>query len=310
MPEADGGRAARPSHIPYARGISPFSIGLKPLDPRTWIEADEHFGSYLAEKRRLLADAREDVWAAEEDTHAAQIEVRDTLLAHLLSRPGGRWVADGTGVCAIDAGRVVARACLDDGDPHPLLSTAMLVQEDLCLMRRGPGGWRLAAASVSFPSSWSLRDKFGRTLDALHEPVPGYAGTMAARMARVFDNLRVGIPVTRMNWSLYGDAHLHHPDTHGPLLEGRDEADGIDGLFMRVERQTLTKMPESGDLLFTIRIHVDPLSTLLEHREADTIFAGLRAQLARMDEAQLAYKGLGGQRECIESLLRRAASPQ
>lgn len=108
----------------------------------------------------------------------------------------------------------------------------MLVQEDLCLMRRGPGGWRLAAASVSFPSSWSLRDKFGRTLDALHEPVPGYAGTMAVRMARVFDNLRVGIPVTRMNWSLYGDAHLHHPDTHGPLLEGRDEADGIDGLFM------------------------------------------------------------------------------
>ena len=39
--------------------------------------------------------------------------------------------------------------------------------------------------------------------------------------------------------------------------------------FIRVERQTLRKLPVTGDILFTIRIHLDPMAALREPSGAD-----------------------------------------
>mgnify|MGYP000846223527 CR=1 FL=1 len=45
----------------------------------------------------------------------------------------------------------------------------------------GEGGWRLAAGSLCFPSSWSLVEKFGKPLQDIHAPVPGFGpGTRSA----------------------------------------------------------------------------------------------------------------------------------
>ena len=61
---------------------------------------------------------------------------------------------------------------------------------------------------VCFPSSWSLEEKFGLSLDAIHEPVPGYAGKMARRMNLIFDRLPEDQIVWRTNWSIYGNDTL------------------------------------------------------------------------------------------------------
>ncbi|TIU52784.1 MAG: DUF3445 domain-containing protein, partial [Mesorhizobium sp.] len=63
----------------------------------------------------------------------------------------------------------------------PLVQASLLVQEDLILMRRDESGWRLAAGSLCFPSSWSLLEKFGKPLQQIHAPVPGFGpGTRPA----------------------------------------------------------------------------------------------------------------------------------
>ena len=94
----------RPAHAPYATGVQSFSIGLKPLDPADWIEADNRLGAYLGEKRQLLETVREEVWAAEEDTLTSQLEVRDALIAYLLEHPSGRWVRDGEFIRVLEEG--------------------------------------------------------------------------------------------------------------------------------------------------------------------------------------------------------------
>ena len=60
-------------------------------------------------------------------------------------------------------------------------------------MRRGADGSRLAVASLCFPSSWSAAEKFGRPVDEIHGPVPGFgpASRPAGLIARMFDNLRL-----------------------------------------------------------------------------------------------------------------------
>ena len=305
IPDTDGsaGETAGPRYTPYDGSRSAFSIGLKPLDLSDWIEPDEHLAVHLAEKRRLDADPAASTFRAESGTCAAQQEVLDLLLDHLVThfgglyerRPGGR-------VCALATGDVFA---IDDWKEAPLALAGRLVQEDLCLLRRGAGGWRLAAASVSFPSHWALAEKFGQGLSQIHDGVPGYAGQMSRRISRIFDHLSTDGPVYRFNWSLHDEPTLHLPGaTQAPRFTGLDATDIAASVFFRVEKQTLRKLPESGDILFTIKTYVDPFHALLEIEEADAKLAALIDAIEAMTPEQLDYKGLRMVRDDVVSALR------
>ena len=299
-----------PTHTPYDGSSTPFTIGLRQLDLATWLEIDGHYEAYLTQKRELIAHDRATVFRAEPDTLAAQEEVFSLVRDHLIAGfpsifPGTRqWEA---ALAALDG--------VGSDDHPPLLAASLLVQEDLVLMRRGADGWRLAAASLCFPSSWSLAEKFGRPLDEIHGPVPGFgAGTRPAGLiSRMFDNLRLDRPVERTNWSLQTDAGLHKPmsssqrDDRATLRPARFGGRPADSAFIRVERQTLRKLPVSGDVLFTIRIFVDPMAVLARHPQRAALARSFAAQLAAMDADQLDYKGLAADRDRLVDALEAMA---
>jgi hypothetical protein len=129
--------------------------------------------------------------------------------------------------------------------------------------------------------------------------VPGFAGDMESRVARIFDNLRSGAPVERFNWSIYDNDALHHPL---PSTTASDAA------FIRVERQTLLKIPRSGDILFTIRVLIDPIAAFRAHPDGTSLARALRAQLLAMTPAQLAYKGMTENRDRLATELANLAA--
>ena len=290
-----------PAHTPYDGSSKPFAIGLKPIGFERWIEIDAHYPAYLQEKRRLYAQVPEKVFVAEPGTEAAQQEVSDLIAGHLhrhfpnlpavpLPEPAGNALRE-----------------------HPLYRASLRVQEDLILMRRGETGWRLAAGSLCFPSSWSLREKFGRPLEQIHVPVPGFGpGSRPDQLiARMFDALSPDQLMERYNWSIQAGDALYLPLSD----EARDEraasrpskfpdGDLAARAFIRVERQTLRKLPSSRDVLFTIRIHLDPLKVLAGHPERARLASSFAAQLAALDEEQLDYKGMTADRDrLVEHLL-------
>lgn len=272
-----------------------FAIGLKPLDPTQWIDVDGELALYLAEKARLFAERRAEVFAAEDDTEVAQREVLQRLVVYL-SQHSASHVREDKSVRIVPTGEVVAL----DGDRPSLETAARLVQEDLVLMRRGVDGWRLAAAALCFPSAWRLADKFGRPMHEVHAPVPGFgAGTRPAELInRMFDNLRTGAAMIRWNWSLFGDRVLLHPEPSHAVPRF-----GIEGekAVVRLERQTITRL-DTGDVLFTIRIYLEPIDALARQPEGREIAAAIRAQLSALPVEQAEYKGLLREREV---LLRR-----
>jgi hypothetical protein len=292
--------AAGMKHTPWDGSHPLFRIGLATLDLADWIEPDERLAQYLSEKEQLLAGRRDTVLAAEAGTEAAQAEVRDVLVDHLTTRFPAIWQRQGDSIRIVPAGRSVAL-----GEDLPIAAAARLVQEDLVLMRRGPEGWRLSAACLCFPSSWRLADKFGKTLDHVHGPVPefGPGSRNAMVMARIFDNLQPEQSVWRLNWSLYPDDRLFHGD-HS--TETRRSGD-LFATFLRVEYQTLRKMKASGDILFTIRIHVDPAAAILRHPERQRLASGLRDLILKLDPAQLEYKGLTAVRDRLAGQLETVA---
>lgn len=287
-----------PRHTPYDGSARLFQIGLKPLDPAEWIDVDDGLAAYLDEKDRLIAAEPGEVFVAEAATEPAQAEVLRMLARHLPARFPDRYRRDG------DAIEVAARR-IDLGDHPPLLTAARLVQEDLILLQRDAGGWRLTAGVVCFPSSWRVRDKFGRPVEEIHAPVPGFGpGTRPAELiTRMFDNLRPEQPMLRWNWSLYGDDLLPHP-LPSPTSRRYGEGERADHVFLRTERQTLRRLPETGAILFTVRIGIDPLELLERHPSRGTIAQALTRQLWELSDAQLDYKGMTTERE---RLVRRLA---
>ncbi len=301
MSETGGNLAASPvSHTPYDGSHPPFRIGLHPLDLNDWIEADKHLDFYLDEKERIAKLYPGKTFMAEPETDAVQHEVLQLISTHVEERFPQIYRRDGNIM------RVNGRQVHLDGPAAKLQIAAQLVQEDLLIMRRDGTGWRLAAGSLCFPSSWSLGKKFSRRMEDIHAPVPGFgpATRNAAMINRIFDKLQLEQPVWRMNWSIYSDDQLFHDDRRAEHME-RQEIDA--GVFLRVEYQTLRKLPESGDLLFTVRIHIDPLSLLSEHPDRRQICARFSGLLEALNVDQLSYKGLLEHRDTLLAKLDEIA---
>lgn len=299
------------AYTPYDGSGPLFRIGLKPLELDTWIEIDDLLGPYLSEKNRLYDTIPDKIFAAEEGTEEAQAEVLDLLVEHLLAKFPQTYQRDGSAIVLPELGRRVELEGV-----NPLKAASLLVQEDLVIMRRGEDGWRLAAAALCFPSSWRLDEKFRKPIDKIHTPVPGFGtGTRNATVIeRIFDKLAVELPVERMNWSLQLNSELYHPlsdmerDERAANRPSRfTDEDLAASLFIRVERQTLRKLPKTGDILFTIRIYLDPMTRLQAHPERARIAAGFAEQLMALGEAQLDYKGFTADRDRLVAELRKMA---
>lgn len=277
-------------HTPYDGRAQPFSIGLRPVDPRDWIKPDARRDMELAQKRRLLNEHHDVVVRERGDTRPAQDELLALIVAHL---------------------GLAARDGLDNDRPAepPIVTAARLVQDDLVLMRKDHDGWRLVAACLCFPSSWSLAEKFDQPMETIHETVPGFAGQMATRINRIFDHLQAEQIVERFNWSIYGDDDLHHPESKS----GPRHWQGLGGqvtehAFVRVERQTLRRLPVSQDIVFTIKVHVDPVAAFRIHPDGRALAAALHDQLAALTDAQLGYKNMQSDRDILIEGLRGIAA--
>ena len=281
--------ALNPDRLPR-----PFTVGLKAFELHNWIVPDQHLVAQVHEKAGHFDQRRDVVFQAEPETLAAQAEVLDMLLAYLPERYPDIWkVADGN-VSILPAGLTYRIA---DYAERPLELACRLIQDDLVIMRKGEGGYRIAAGAVCFPSTWILSEKFGKAIADVHGPVPGFErGSRSAQLVdRIFDNLKVDAPVERCNWTLFEVPDLHHPMRHfeHQRFEGKTERLVLDS-YLRAERQTLRRLPLSGDVVFTIQIIVDPATELMKHPQRAQIASTLKEHVESLSEPELAYKGITG----------------
>lgn len=264
------------------------TMGLLPLAAADWILVDATFERDLAEKERLLATRHGEVFAALPDADAGSREALDRLATHLPAHAPDRYRRDGAALLRLHDG---IRFEIERPELHPLDLAGRLVQEDLCLMRRRGDDHVLVAASLCFPTRWKLMDKLGQPLDLIHGPVPGFAASLGRPVQRFFDRLAPDKAVWRANWSLIDDPTLFQPaghfrGAHNPAITA---ANAGTTLWLRVERQTLTRLPLSGDVLFTIRILQEPLGEAM----AKPARAARLADLLRSMPAELKrYKSL------------------
>lgn len=284
-------------YTPYAEGEAGFRIGLRPLDPHDWIEPDERAAEQFANKARLLSERPADVVATTPGSEVAQSELLTLLSQYLLRQYGDLYRRDGN---VVHVGPAAWDVDLDDIALAAIDRAGRLVQEDLCLMQLNAGRHVLTAASLCAPSVWRLSEKIGKPLGGLHEPVPGFAAMMEARVERILSHLKADAPVWRLNWSVMSEPTLFLPETAHDRTEqrlaGLVAQTAGDKLYLRVERQTLRRLPMTGAVVFTIKTYVDPLRSISERPD---LMRGLRRSIGEMPQDMAAYKAMAPIRDAV-----------
>jgi hypothetical protein len=290
-----------PRYRPFLDGPWRLSMGLRALDPAEWIELGDDVAADLALRRELLDGRRDEVFAALPESAAGQAEVLELLLEHLPTRFPERYHrANGVIENRVTGERFEVGAW----DEAPLELAGRLVQDDLCLLQRAATGYRLVAGVLCFPAHWRLSDKLGRPLDVIHEPVPGFGERLAPTVERFFVNLQAGRPVWRANWSLVDTPERFLPPEHRKAGRTLDAARAGEQMWLRVERQTLRRLPRSGDVLFGIRTYVEPLGAVVD---SAAVAQALAARIEEMPDAMARYKGIAPIREPLLAWLGERA---
>ncbi len=164
------------------------------------------------------------------------------------------------------------------------------VAEDLLILR-ADGGQELIAGHLCFANGWCLDDKLGKPLLDVHAPVPGYAEKLGPPTRSLLERLKPGRPVGRLNWSVKPTNQLDLSSRWSGWLRERclevTAENAGERCYLRVERQTLTALPESGCVLFALHTYQQALGTLsLEQR------ALVRGVLETAPAEMLDYKGI------------------
>lgn len=280
---------------PFESGPYRMAMALVTVSERRWFEFDLRYDDELAERRRLLATRHAEVFSALPRSAAARTEALAEVVANLtahhplwFSRTGDRLHNHLTGECW----ELGTFRC------DPLELAGRLVQEDLCLIELDGSGPVLTAAVLCFPSRWRLAEKIGRPLAAVHAPVPHYADRLARPVDRFMRLVKPGHIAARLNWSVLDDAALFQPG--GKWREDYNAAvtaeNAGDTLFLRVERQTLRRLPVSNAVLFGIRVHVYPLAVAID---TPAHAARLAEALRALPDATARYKSLPPVRDAL-----------
>ncbi len=211
--------------LPKARAGGALKMGLQRVDDDQWLDPEPD----LLVRRRGFDDAPDSVQLLPQAKQAAS-ELADMLQVKSDLRDCGK-----------------------------------AVWEDLCLLTRdeAEGEYRLTAAALAFPTDWQLSEKLGKKITNVHAPIHGYREQLASGVNHFFDNLTPGPIFGRSNWFVVANDNLRYVPAAGTNpFAGVTPQNAGERLFVRCERQTLRRLPESGAILFTIGIYVTPLGQL------------------------------------------------
>jgi hypothetical protein len=173
-----------------------------------------------------------------------------------------------------------------------LVGLAARWEPDFLLLKPDAAGdFRLVGGAVCFPSSWSPAEKLGLTIDEIHAPVPTVNSELGPRIRTFLSRLPPGGVFERENWGLAAMPELNmHPHRGLPRLTADTP---LSDVSLRLEEQAFCALPQSGGVLFLIRLTVHPLAALLTDPETR---AGFLRQLVTMPDEIASYKGLAAAR--------------
>jgi len=175
---------------------------------------------------------------------------------------------------------------------HPLHILLNHVPEDFAIVLRSDedGMYYFRAGVICSSLGWNVGTKIGMQLKDIHKPIPDYKEKMSFSMDRYFSKMPVNAPIQRGSWGLEVGTPLFMPPghPHEKLREIQNPALKIEECNLRVDWQTLRRLPLSGGIVFNFTGLFTPVS---EFRDEPYIPALLLKILKEGKKPLMEYKG-------------------
>ncbi|KAJ4346549.1 uncharacterized protein N0V89_010480 [Didymosphaeria variabile] len=248
------------------------TLGLRNMKWDEWIELDNHYMRYHADKARRIAERGSKCCHTAPEAFDGAIELLEELCDYLPQRYPSLYRKTDVGIDNIVTGEsfnIIERPLAED----PMAIAARLVQDDLAIMfEKSDGQYYLLAGAILLAGFWRLSDKFGMPLSEIHTSgdVPGYKDKLEKSMMNFFRRVQPENPVLRNNYFIQVDDDLAwsnsigDEDSEGIGWYTAEKNKAIEHHMFRSERQSLRRLPRSGGVVFTIRTYFLPITEICE----------------------------------------------
>lgn len=237
---------------------------LRPED--LFVDIDNHHASEIRLKSTLLEEWPDYYCQLPPSTLAAQWEVVDLIGQYLGAQFPDKFKFGRKGDTAywenaMEGRKVTWKIGSDTIDGFaPLDFMGRQLQEDLLLL---DDSGILRGGQLCFPSGWDLSDKNNRHFLEIHQPLPGMMGPMLESANKLLERLVPGRPLLRLNWGFRVSDQLDLSSRHSQSYRDQlaavssriDASNAGEHIYIRTERQTLHRLPQTRWILFTIHTY-------------------------------------------------------
>ncbi|KAF8415876.1 hypothetical protein EV426DRAFT_628728 [Tirmania nivea] len=280
---------------PYKPLDYQLTMGLSSLEPSQWIQIDNGYTERIAKRKALIENYPTVVYGFKPEIVPAIEELYEYLLGYYLPKryPGlFRIRLKGSGLTSEDSWleNLVTGECHPIVPPtahttqataseraqaadHSLRAIATTIEEDFLILLPDsllPDGgeeskYKLRAFCMCFASGVNPSDLLGKPLTAIHALVPGYKAKLEMSIDRFFGRMQVGRLWRRWNWGITTHNELCFAignETYEREMPKPMESSDPAQAHLRVEYQTMTRLPNTQAVVFTSRTYLTPLAQI------------------------------------------------
>ncbi|GAB7348764.1 hypothetical protein MBLNU459_g7493t1 [Dothideomycetes sp. NU459] len=265
------------------------TMSFKKMEPDWWLELEKTYVARIKQRQDLYAKYGKMVLQELPGSEIACKELMEICLQFLCARYPQYF--------RLDKEKMVFHNGILKNETHlkdmsPLLVILNNVPEDFAMVLRDPetGYYSFRAGVVCSSLGWNVGTKIGMTLKEIHEPIPDYKEKMEFSMDRYFAKKPTEKPIQRGSWGLEIDEPLFMPpgDPHEHLRQQQDPTHDISRCNLRVDWQTLRRLPLSAAVVFNFKALFTPVQ---EFRDEPRVPSVLLKVLREGKKSLMEYKG-------------------
>ncbi|ODV78143.1 uncharacterized protein CANTADRAFT_55368 [Suhomyces tanzawaensis NRRL Y-17324] len=276
---------------PFKNAAYKLTMGIKSLDVQDWLLVENSYKKVTAVKSKIInnshpaypaeKDLRSNTLLHTDEAFPAIKEFYSVATSYMCDKYPMYFVREGDMIHNKINNIYVPSTCSNDVKDAPkyLEYLTQIIEEDFIILLKDPSKedekdgteYFFKAGVFAFAAGFNPRDRFNAPLSFVHHPIPGYEEKLKLSMNRFFNRIVPGQFVTRSNFSVQthdkyyvDDSNKGHnlPKDHVQVALDYDSLDFDNQVHYRSERQVLTKLPESGAVVFTIRTYLHPMSRI------------------------------------------------
>ncbi|KAI5858599.1 hypothetical protein BZA05DRAFT_381830 [Tricharina praecox] len=255
------------------------TMAIQSMSPNDLILLDNSYRRRLAYRRHLLVSNPSETYGHLPNASYAVSEFYTYIFdSHLPTRFPCQFSKSPSGTLVQNHTTSNTYPIIPQSAPNALRALGENLDEDFVfLLPSDDGSWAVSAFVVCFPNGFGLGEKLGWKIGDVHAPVPEFKAKLGKSLERFLAKLRPGVEngVQRVNWGIAATDELFTPaGTH--VYDGEVVGDDMniraEECVLRVERQTLWKLPGTGAVVFGIKTYTTPLSEIkAEDGEAERL---------------------------------------